>query len=145
MDKNQEFSTYLYHDVDMALSNLTLLIKKINKKDNKIKKVIEETIKGYEEYLKKIKEYMKKNNFKIEAQPLISKMGAYFGINMEIMKDNSDARIADMLIQGLTMGVLNSSKKIKNYEEYADKELLKLAIEFKEFQQETIELLKEYL
>ena len=64
---------------------------------------------------------------------------------MEIMKDNSDARIADMLIQGFTMGVLNVSKKIKNYEKYADKELTKLAIKFKEFQQKSIEILKEYL
>ncbi len=145
MDKNKEFATYLYHDASMALDNLTMLIKKIKNKDNKIKKTIEESIKGYEEYLVKLKSYIEKNGFKLEAQPLISKMGAYFGINMEIMKDNSDARIADMLIQGFTMGVLNVSKKIKNYEKYADKELTKLAIKFKEFQQKSIEILKEYL
>ena len=53
MDENKEFLTYLYQDTDMALSNLTLLINKINKKENKIKKVVEEFIKGYEEELKK--------------------------------------------------------------------------------------------
>ena len=145
MDEPQELLTYLYQDADMALNSLTLLINKINKKDNKIKKVIEGLIKGYENYLEKIKTYMKENNYEIQAKPLISKMGAYMGINMEVMKDNSDSRLADMLIQGLTMGVLNVTKKIDTYKGDAEKEVIGLAKEFKKFQQEGIEFLKKYL
>ena len=145
MDETQELLTYLYQDADMALNSLTLLINKINKKDNKIKKVIEGLIKGYENYLTKVKDYMKQNNYDIQSKPLISKMGAYFGINMEVMKDNSDSRLADMLIQGLTMGVLNVTKKIDTYKGDAEKEVIVLAKEFKKFQQEGIEFLKKYL
>ena len=124
MDETQELLTYLYQDADMALNSLTLLINKINKKDNKIKKVIEGLIKGYENYLVKVKDYMKQNNYDIQSKPLISKMGAYFGINMEVMKDNSDSRLADMLIQGLTMGVLNVTKKIYNYKGNEEKKVI---------------------
>ena len=145
MDETQELLTYLYQDADMALNSLTLLINKINKKDNKIKKVIEGLIKGYENYLVKVKDYMKQNNYDIQSKPLISKMGAYFGINMEVMKDNSDSRLADMLIQGLTIGVLNVTKKIDTYKGDAEKEVIGLAKEFKKFQQEGIEFLKKYL
>ena len=88
---------------------------------------------------------MKQNNYDIKSKPLISKMGAYFGINMEVMKDNSDSRLADMLIQGLTMGVLNVTKKIDTYKGDAEKEVIGLAKEFKKFQQEGIEFLKKYL
>ena len=145
MDENIELLTYLYQDADMALGSLTLLINKINKKDNKIKKIIEGIIKGYENYLKKIEKYIKDNNYEIDKKPLISKVGAYFGINMEIMKDNSDSRIADMLIQGLTMGVLNVTKKIDTFKGDANKDIIKLAKEFKTFQQEAINMLKKYL
>lgn len=145
MDDTQELLTYLYQDSDMALDNLTHLINKINKKDNKIKKVVEGLIKGYENYLVKIKKYMKENNYEIQAKPIISKMGAYMGINMEVMKDNSDSRIADMLIQGLTMGVLNATKKIDTYKGDVPKEVIGLAKEFKNFQQEGIDYLKKYL
>ena len=145
MDENIELLTYLYQDADMALDNLTMLINKINKKDNKIKKVIEALIKGYENYLTKVKNYIKENNYDIQPKPLISKMGAYFGINMEVMKDNSDSRLADMLIQGLTMGVLNVTKKIDTFKGDADKELIKLGKEFKDFQQKSIDKLKVYL
>ena len=129
----------------MALDSLTILIKKINKKDNKIKKIVEGIIKGYENYLKKVKDYMDDNNYDIKGKSLLSKVGAYFGVNMEVMKDNSDSRIADMLIQGLTMGVLSVTKKIDSYKGDADKEILKLANEFKDFQQEAINMLKKYL
>ena len=145
MDENIELLTYLYQDADMALDNLTMLINKINKKDNKIKKVIEGLIKGYENYLTKVKNYIKENNYDIQPKPLISKMGAYFGINMEVMKDNSDSRLADMLIQGLTMGVLNVTKKIDTFKGDADKEIIKLGKEFKDFQQKSIDKLKDYL
>lgn len=145
MDDTQELLTYLYQDSDMALNNLSYLIKKINKKDNKIKKVVEGLIKGYENYLEKIKTYMKENNYDIQSKSIMSKMGAYMGINMEVMKDNSDSRIADMLIQGLTMGVLSVSKKIDNFKGDADKEVVGLAKEFKKFQQEGIDYLKAYL
>ena len=145
MDENVELLTYLYQDADMALGSLTLLINKINKKDNKIKKIIEGIIKGYENYLKDVKSYMKDNNYDIKQKPLIAKVGAYFGINMEVMKDNSDSRIADMLIQGLTMGVLNVTKKIDVYKEDANKEIIKLAYKFKDFQEEAINMLKKYL
>ena len=145
MDETQEFLTYLYQDSDMALNNLTLLINKINKKDNKIKKVVEGLIKAYENYLEKIKIYMKDNNYEIKSKPLVSKMVAYMGINMEVMKDNSDSRLADMLIQGLTMGVLNVSKKIDNYKGDVPKEVMDLGKEFKKFQQEGIDYLKKYL
>ena len=145
MDDTQEFLTYLYQDSDMALDNLTHLINKINKKDNKIKKVVEGLIKGYENYLVKIKTYMKENNYEIQSKPLISKVGAYFGINMEVMKDNSDSKMADMLIQGLTMGVLNVTKKLDTYKNDVPKEVISLGKEFKKFQQEGIGFLKKFL
>ena len=145
MDKNIELLNYLYQDADMALSSLTLLINKLNKKDNKIKKIVEGIIKGYENYLQEVKNYAKENKYDLKQKPAITKVGAYFGINMEVMKDNSDSRIADMLIQGLTMGTLSVTKKIDTYKGDADKDILKLAHEFKTFQEKAINMLKKYL
>ena len=61
------------------------------------------------------------------------------------MKDNSDSKMADMLIQGFTMGVINVTKRIDTFDKDADKFILKLAKEFKKFQEENIEMLKKYL
>ena len=72
---------------------------------------------------------------------LMSKMG----MNMELMKDNSDARIADMLTKGFTMGNVDITKKIDRFEDDADKEILKLAKELLEFGKVNIDILKPYL
>jgi len=145
MDKNLDFLTHIYQDIDMALDSLTMLSKKLDKKDNKIKEVIEKTIKGYEKHLKIVKHYMKENNYNIESKPLISKLGAFMGIKMEVIKDNSDSRMADMLIQGLTMGVLSITKNIDKYKKEVEKDILLIAKNYKKHQEESIEKLKLYL
>ena len=66
-------------------------------------------------------------------------------MNMEFMKDNSDAKIADMLIRGFTMGNIEIDKKIDKYKNSADKSILKIAKDLKKFGELNIELLKEYL
>ena len=72
-------------------------------------------------------------------------MGAKMGIKKEVLHDNSDASIADMLIKGISMGTIDMEKKIENYKENVDKENLKLAKDFYQFQQENIEELKKHL
>ena len=72
-------------------------------------------------------------------------MGATKGIKKEVISDNSDASIADMLIKGMSMGVLDIEKKLSQYDEIANKKTIKLAEDFLEFQQESISKLKKYL
>ena len=67
------------------------------------------------------------------------------GMSMEMMKDNSDARIADMLTKGFTMGNIDITKKIDRFEGDADKEILALAKELLEFGKLNIGYLKPYL
>lgn len=145
MDENKELLTLIYQDADMGVSSTTTLIRKLNKTDNKIKKIVEGELKGYENFLKLTKKMMKKYKFSIDPKSGLSKMGSTMGINMEVMKDNSDSRMAGMLIQGFTMGVINITKKIDDFKGDADKDILKLAKDFKKFQEENIEMLKKYL
>ena len=67
------------------------------------------------------------------------------GIKKEVINDNSDASMAEMLIQGISMGSLEMQKKIKAYEKKIDEETLKLAKSFLKFQENAIEKLKKYL
>jgi hypothetical protein len=70
---------------------------------------------------------------------------AGISINKEVKSDNSDSSIADMLMQGISMGSINMNKKIKTYEKEVSKSNLNMAKGFLKFQEKTIETLKEYL
>ena len=146
MNENNELLMYIYQNAKMGVTSCTDLIKLLNGKDNKIKKVVEGELKGYENFVKKAEKLLKKN--KIEEpkdNSFISDFMTKMGMSMEMMKDNSDARIADMLTKGFTMGNIDITKKIDRFEGDADKEILALAKELLEFGELNIGYLKPYL
>ena len=143
MNENNELLEYIYQDSEMAKYSIEKLINELKGKDNKIIKTLEDILKKYEEYYKSIKKQLKG----VKAKPIgmMAKMGSSLGIKKEVISDNSDASIADMLIKGISMGTLDMEKKISQYDEIADKKTIKMAKEFLEFQNETINSLKKYL
>ncbi len=145
MNENTELLEYIYQTAEMGVFSTTKLIEDINGKENKIKKVIEGILKDYEKFLKDSKKMLVKKKTEIKENSTFSKMGASIGIKKEVKEDNSDAAIAHMMIEGLTMGTVDISSKIKNYEGDADKDILSLAKKFLKFQEKSIEFLKQYL
>lgn len=145
MNENNELLLYIYKNADMGVKSTTKLLKLLNNSDNKIKSIVEGELKGYENFLKKSKTQLKKNKVEPKGTGLLLDLTSSITMNMEFMKDNSDAKIADMLIRGFTMGNIEIDKKIDKYKEDADKSILKIAKELKKFGETNIELLKPYL
>lgn len=58
---------------------------------------------------------------------MMAKTMSTMKLNFEVMKDNSDAKIADILTKGFTMGTIDMNKKIETYKDDAEKDILKLA------------------
>lgn len=145
MNENNELLEHMYQDSEMATYSLETLLNKLKGKDNKIIKVIEDILKNYENYYKDFKKQLKKEKVNPKSSGMMAKMGSSFGIKKEVIVDNSDSRIADMLIKGLTMGTLDMEKKISKYSENIDKKTLKQAEAFLKFQQESIAELKKFL
>lgn len=145
MNQNSELLLYIYQNAEMGVKSTTQLINLLNKSDNKIKTTVEKQLKGYEGFLKKSQNLLKKNKISPKGTNIITKISSSIGISMEFMKDNSDAKIADMLIRGFTMGNIDIDKLIDKYKNEADKNIIHLAKELKKFGEENIELLKSYL
>ena len=145
MNENNEMLLYIYKNVDMGAKSTTKLLKLLNNSDNKIKPVIEKELKGYESFLKKTKSLLKKYKIETKSTNIVAEITASITMYMEFMKDNSDPKIADMLIRGFTMGNIEIDKKIDKYKNSADKSILKMAKDLKKFGELNIELLKEYL
>lgn len=143
-DKN-ELLEYIYQTTDLGKKGLIHLLQALENKDNKIKKDIEKQLEGYEKLHEEVKKVLKYN--KIEPKDkgpfieLINKMG----VNMNVMMDNSDSKIAEIIIQGLTMGIVEMEKKISEYEEEVDKEIIKLAKKVLKYQEKCLDEIKIYL
>ena len=115
MDVNTELLEYIYQSSEMGVVSLTNLLKDINGKENKLKPIISEELSSYEKYQKESKKLLFKNNTEVKENSMMTKMMSKMGISKEVKKDNSDAAIAHMVIEGFTMGVVDMETKIKNF------------------------------
>ena len=145
MNENKELLMYIYKNADMGVKSTNKLIRLLNNSDNKIKNVVEGELKGYENFLKKAESLLKKNKVEPKGSSIVAEISSSIAMDMEFMKDNSDAKIADILIRGFTMGNIEIDKKIDKFKKDADKDILKLAKDLKKFGETNIELLKPYL
>lgn len=149
MSNQDELILYLCENVKMGLSSTAKIIKILKNKDNKIKKVLESYIKTYEHYLKKTKELKQKYNVKTSKNKFMQKLMANTMMEEEIKRDNSDSKIANILIRGFTMGEIDLEKRIKDFVNNLDKkeksDILDIAKELHTFNKNSIVELKDYL
>lgn len=145
MNENKELLVLINENTKMGLASTKELLKLIKEKDNKIKKVLEDELKKYEELYKKCKSLMKKYKVQSEKSGLLKNLTATLAMKMEVNKDNSDSKLASILIRGFNMGNIDIEAKIKSYKKEASKDILSLAREVLEFGENEIKLLKDFL
>ena len=145
MNENMELLNFVYENAEMGVHTLNNLSDILRKKDNKIKGLIEDELKEYNNFLKESEKLLKKNKLGYKKTNLMSKISSKMGIAMETMKDNSDPAIASMVIEGLTMGIVEMETKIESYKKIVDKKILKLSNKFLKFQEEEIGKLKTFM
>ena len=112
MNENNELLMHVYKTAEMGVFTTKTLLSYIKTKENKIKHVLESELKEYEQHMLISKKILEKEEIEPKGNSLMSKMGSDMGIMMETIKDNSDSAIADMMIQGVVMG-LNKIEKAK--------------------------------
>ena len=140
-----ELLNFVYENAEMGVHTLNILSDTLRKRDNKIKGLIEDELKEYNSFLKEAEKLLKKNKIEPKKTNLMAKLSSKMGITMETMKDNSDPAIASMVIEGLTMGIVEMQTKIENHKKIVDKKILKLSTKFLKFQEEEIEKLKTFM
>lgn len=145
MNENMELLNFVYENAEMGMNSLNNLSDILRNKDNKIKGLIEDELKEYNSFLKESEKLLKKYKIEPKKTNLMAKISSKMGIAMETMKDNSDPAIASMIIEGLTMGIVEIETKIENYKKLVDKKILKLSTKFLKFQEEEIEKLKTFM
>ena len=145
MKTENELILHIYESSQMGIEAINNLLNELKNKENKIKKILEDELKEYEKFYKSSEKLLKKEKIELKEKGKMAKMMAKIGIKKEVLSDNSDSKIAQMLTQGLTMGVTQIAAKIDSYKDVISKNHMELAKEYKKFQENSIEKLKSYL
>ncbi|MBE6159850.1 MAG: hypothetical protein E7157_02255 [Lactobacillales bacterium] len=118
------------------------IIDKIEEKE--LKRIVEDQYQQYEKIKKKIDDiYGEYSDSKPHETGAMTKAMTWSQINMKTMNDTSTSKIAELLLQGTNMGIIEGRKILNN--KNIDKKIHKIIEEYVEIQEKYIEKLKKYL
>ena len=126
----------------MGMDAISFVLDKIE--DESFKNVVKKQYDDYhsiEEDIEKI--YHKYDDGKPHETNAFTKAMTWSGIEMKTLTDNSNSKIAELLLQGVNMGIIEG-RKILNKKEI-NKEVEKIVSEYVTMQEENVEALKKYL
>jgi transcriptional regulator with PAS, ATPase and Fis domain len=142
MTGNVELLDYVYQNSEMGHDTLKQLLSMVE--DGAFKQVLESQFREYDKIFTMSEEKLRLFDKEAKGIKVITKISTYIMINLKTLANKSPSHIAEMLIQGSTMGIIDITKKIKEYEE-ADNDTLYLANNLLEFEKRNIEELKKFL
>lgn len=142
--ENKELIIFLYENIKMNNESLHTLLKLLDSKDNKIKEKIEKEVVYFDEKLKEITNIMKDNKIEEDKSNLFINIASTSSMYISLLKDNSDAKVASIIIKGYLMGVIDLTEKVNKHKK-ADKSLIKFTNELIDYQQKTLESYKKFL
>lgn len=112
--------------------------------DKHFKKIILKQFDDYDDIAKEIEElYCKYDSDSPQDTNVMNKAMTWSGVEMKTMNDHSNSKIAELLIQGVNMGIIEG-RKILN-KKCLNKEVSRIVSKYVEMQEANIETLKAYL
>ncbi|MEI6101508.1 MAG: hypothetical protein WCP73_06695 [Eubacteriales bacterium] len=142
MDTNAELLNYIRQNAQMGQNTIHQLAGIAQ--DGEFKALLDSQFNEYKKMFDTTEKRLKTMGMEVKDINALSKMSAYFMINMETLTDNSAEHIAEMMIQGSTMGVIQITRKLKEYKT-ADEEVKYMGEHLLNLEQKNIEECKRYL
>lgn len=142
MDENITLLNQVYKNVKMGEETLKTLLPEV--KDEQLKQDLEKQKDSYTEFCEKIQKELHNRQAEPKDPGTMNKLFADMGVKMNTMMDKTRSHIADMIIQGSTMGISESTKGLNNCKN-TESSVRRLAEDIVSFEQNNIEKMKAYL
>ena len=143
-NSTQEFLGELYKNMKMGADSIVNILPKVSGKE--LRQELTAELNRYEEFSKEIAGEITNSGDDPKEENILSKLGAKMGMAMNTMMDSTDSHIAQMMIEGATMGITENTKLIHEYEnKHCSERSLKLARETVRFMEDSVERMKNYL
>lgn len=142
MTGDVELLNYIHQNSEMGQDTTKQLIGVVD--DDNFKKNLESQFNEYKKIYDESDRKIKQINKQAKGINAFSKASTYLMINLKTLANKSPSHISEMLIRGSTMGIVDMTKKLKEYND-ADKEILNLGTQLLQFEQRNVDELKQFL
>lgn len=142
MDNPQYVLNEINKGIKMGMDSISTISEKVE--DNNFKDDLLFQYDKYNEILNRVNSELKNfDDFPKELPPMQKTMG-YIEIQMSTLNDKSNSHIAEMLIKGTNMGIIEGVK-LKNRNPDIEPTISNILNDFIQFQENNVEKLKKYL
>ena len=142
MNNNTNILDELNKGCCMGIDATEMILKKAS--EFEFKDTLEELKEEYEILSNKISEmYNKYTKDEIHKTNNMEKLMTWYGIEKDTILDESTSKLADLLINGTNMGIIEGKKILNNKK--MDKKIKKICEEYIKVQEKYLNKLKEYL
>lgn len=134
----------LYQAVKMGGDSIVNLLSKV--KEAKLREEMTAELNRYEAVAKSISDLLHEDGQTPKEESPITKLSAKVGMAMNTMIDSTDSHIAQMMIEGATMGITENTKLLRQYENTdCSEQSLSLAKKSIQLMETTVERMKAFL
>ena len=142
MDNNRYILNELNKGIKMGMDSISNVSEKVQ--DDRFKQDLKYQYDEYNKILNEVNDELTNyDDFPKEITPMQKAM-SWMGVEMNTMMDKSNSKIAELMIQGTNMGIIEGVKLL-NQNPDADDEVKNVLNKFIKFQENTVEQLKKYL
>lgn len=127
----------------MGMDAIHFIIDKIENED--FKSVVDKQYKDYKKISETINNIYDKYNSNDEPHEtsVVNKVMTWYGVEMKTLMDKSDSKIAELLLQGTNMGIIEGRRILNN--KALDEDVKDIMSKYVTMQEECVEKLKDYL
>lgn len=142
MNDNVKLLNFIYQNSQMGVETIDQLEKIVE--DKKFKSYLKEKYEGYLKIHKDAKEKLNNHGYDEKGISTFEKIRTYLTINIQTLTDKSTSHIAEMMMVGSTMGIVNAIRNLTDYN-HAQNDILKLMETLKEFEEKSYHDLQEFI
>ena len=141
---DEELLQEMYKNACMGTDSVTTILGKT--KDEKLRCERTAQLDGYQNFANVTRNKLSGMSATAKEINAFAKIPAEMSIMMTTMVDSSTPKIAEMMINGSTMGVINLKKRIKQAQtEGVSQDVVKIASDIMAFEEDNINKMKNYL
>ena len=144
LTKEAEMLESLYKNVKMGSDSIIKLMDKVSGSD--FKAALTKQIDGYEKVAERIRKHLTSMGYTAKEENVMVKLWSSVGMAMNTMMDSTDSHLAQLVAEGSNMGITDSIKLLRDYENTSvSEEALGFAREVIKLEEHNLEVAKSFI
>ncbi len=142
-ENNLKILKEIHKATKMGMDSISFVAEKLD--DNKLKDNLSFQYTQYGQVMDRVNKLYENYGEIPEDKNVMNTIMGWTGVQMNTLSDKSPSHIAEMMIEGTTMGIIEGRKLMNNEATQASKDVRDLLNNFVTFQENNVEQLKKFL